>query len=152
MLVRCDLAELIEQCDLSHDVFVVKHDYIPKTKTKFLGQAQSAYPRKNWSSVMVFNNFTSACKRLTPEVVSEKTGSYLHRFQWCQDERIGELDKAWNHLVGEYTENSEAKIVHFTLGTPCFDGYQEQEYSDEWFKEYEAMTSAHNPSVQRRTA
>lgn len=139
MLVRCDIAEIFNECDLHHDVFVVKHDYQPKTDIKFLGQKQHIYPKKNWSSVMVFNNFTQPCRRLTPEIVNTATGAFLHQFQWTQDQRIGDLSNEWNHLVGEYEPNANAKIVHYTLGTPCFSGYENQEYAAEWFAEYEAM-------------
>lgn len=144
MLVRCDIAEILEECDLWHDVFVVKHDYTPKRKTKFLGNDQHVYPRKNWSSVMLFNCFSSACKRLTPQAVNQKSGKYLHQFEWCEGKRIGELPAEWNHLVGEYLGNPGAKIVHFTLGTPCFKGYENQEYASEWFAELEDMNSAVN--------
>ena len=139
VIVRCDIRELLDACDLRHDVFVVKHDYTPKPGSKFLGNTQHAYPKKNWSSVMVFNNFTAPCRRLTPEVVSRQSGKYLHQFEWTTDERVGELPPAFNHLVGEYPENPEAKIVHFTLGTPCFEGYENQEFADEWRFEKEAM-------------
>lgn len=142
MLVRCDIYEVLEYCGLIFDVFVVKHCYKPKSETKFLGNKQHAYPRKNWSSFMVFNNWTSPCRRLTPEVVNTKSGAYLHRFEWCNDHRIGELPVEFNHLVGEYDENPNAKIVHYTLGTPCFKGYENQEYAREWFEELE-MTCAH---------
>lgn len=139
MLVRCDIAEIFEHCDLYHDVFVVKHDYTPKTGTKFLGQAQHVYTKKNWSSVMVFNNFMQPCRRLTPDVVNSASGAYLHQFQWTTEQRVGELPSEWNHLVGEYDQNPDAKIVHFTLGTPCFRGYENQEFADEWFNERELM-------------
>jgi len=142
MLVRCDIYDIFKECDLRHDVFVVKHDYTPRTKTKFLGNKQHAYPKKNWSSVMVFNNFTSPCKRLTADSVSQSTGAYLHRFDWTFEERIGELSPEWNHLVGEYDENPDAKIAHFTLGSPCFKGYENQEFADEWYKELRAMNYA----------
>lgn len=139
MLVRGDIAELLTHCDLKHDVFVVKHDYTPKTDTKFLGQKQHVYPKKNWSSVMVFNNFMQPCRRLVPDVVNHATGAYLHQFDWTQENRIGELPKEWNHLVGEYAPNPDAKLVHYTLGTPCFKGYDNQEFANEWFQERELM-------------
>jgi hypothetical protein len=142
MIVRCDIAEILDECDLYHDVFVVKHDYTPKPGKKFLGNAQSVYPKKNWSSVMLFNCFSSACRRLTTQAVNNADGSYLHQFKWANDDRIGALSKEWNHLVGEQDPNPDAKIVHFTLGTPCFDGYENQEYSQEWFAEKEAMLHA----------
>ena len=139
MIVRCDIAEILEQCDLCHDVFVVKHDYEPSTAAKFLGNKQHIYPKKNWSSMMVFNNFSQACRRLTPEVVNNRSGKYLHQFEWSDNARVGALGPEWNHLVGEYDKNHGAKIVHYTLGTPCFKGYENQEYAKEWFDEYESM-------------
>ena len=142
MLVKCDIYEVLEHCDFRHDVFVVKHNYKPKDQVKFLGNKQHIYPKKNWSSFMVFNNFSAACRRLTPEVVNSKPGSYLHQFQWADEDRVGEIPVYFNHLVGEYAPNPDAKIVHFTLGTPCFKGYEIQEYSDDWYKELE-ISCAH---------
>jgi hypothetical protein len=139
MIVRCDISEIFNECDLWHDVFVVQHDYKPKTGSKFLGNTQHVYPKKNWSSMMVFNNFNQSCRSLTPDIVNHNTGSYLHQFHWTTDQRVGALPKEWNHLVGELGPNPEAKIVHFTLGTPCFKGYENQEFANEWFAEYESM-------------
>lgn len=133
MLVRCDIAEVFEYAQGGYDVHVVKHDYTPKNKIKFLGNEQHNYPKKNWSSVMLFNCYTSPCKRLTAESVGRESGACLHRFEWTTEDRIGELPKEYNHLVGEYDPNPDAKIVHFTLGTPCFEGYENQEYAKEWY-------------------
>lgn len=144
MLVRGDIYDILEHCDLYHDVFVVKHNYDPSTASKFLGNVQHVYPKKNWSSVMVFNNFMYPCKKLTPEVVSVQSGKYLHQFEWTKEERIGELPLEWNHLVGEYPENEEARIIHYTLGTPCFNDYAHQEWSEEWHNEKELMNYAYN--------
>jgi hypothetical protein len=132
MLVRCDIAELLDFVG-GHDVYCVKHKYQPITKTKFLHQVQSVYPRKNWSSLMIFNN--ARCTKLTPEVVNDESGAYLHQMQWADS--VGEIPVAYNHLVGEYAPNPNAKIVHFTLGAPCFEGYEDQEHSSEWHRERE---------------
>lgn len=139
MLVRCDISLLMKECDLAHDVFVVKHDYAPNTETKFLGNKQHLYPKKNWSSMMLFNSSHQHCRKLTPEVVNSGTGKFLHQFEWTEESRVGELGKEWNHLVGELKPNPDAKIVHFTLGTPCFKGYENQEFSKEWFEELNLM-------------
>lgn len=139
MLLLDDIYKVLDYISLRNDVSVVKHDYKPKEGVKFLGNKQYAYPRKNWSSFMVFNNCTDSCKDLTVKVVNEQSGAYLHRFQWANEDRIGELPKEWNHLVGEYEENSNAIVAHFTLGAPCFDGYESQEYAKEWFEEKELM-------------
>lgn len=143
MLVKCDIYELLNHVSLKNDVSVVKHDYKPMIGSKFLGNKQHVYPKKNWSSLMVFNNYTMPCRKLTPEIVNKESGAYLHQFQWINDEsRIGGLPLCYNHLVGEYAKNKDAKIIHFTLGTPCFNGYENQEYADEWFAELE-MACAH---------
>lgn len=139
MLVRCDIYELLEFAGCN-DVSVVKHDYIPKDDGKFLGNKQHVYPKKNWSSLMVFNNWRQPVKRLTPEVVNTASGKYLHQFEWA--DKVGEIPKEYNHLVGEYDPNPNAKIIHYTLGTPCFSGYESQEWAGEWFKEREMMLNA----------
>ena len=147
MLCRVDINELEELAlaNMYHDVLVVKHDYSPTSKTKFLGQPQIPYPCKNWSSVMVFNGHRQAVKRLTPEYINRASGMDLHRFKWANS--VGELTPDWNHLVGEYEPNSHAKIVHFTLGTPCFKGYETCEYAQEWFEELGMMTHCEDPTT-----
>lgn len=120
MLVQADIAELLLLVDPDKAVSVVKHDYIPSTARKMNGQIQTAYPRKNWSSLMVFNN--DRCRELTMQYVNEALPAELHRFDWCDDERIGALPREWNWLVDEYTPNPSAKILHYTLGGPWFPG------------------------------
>ena len=142
MLVRCDIKELFDHCGQDKDVYVVKHDYEPKPEAKFLDNEQHIYPRKNWSSLMLFNCSYPACQRLTDDFVASASPSVLHQFKWCQDDRIGELGVEWNHLVGEYDPNPNAKIVHFTRGTPCFKGLGRQEFSRDWRDELKAMTYA----------
>lgn len=142
MLVRCDIKELFDQCGHDKDVYVVKHDYTPKSEAKFLDNEQHIYPRKNWSSLMLFNCASSACQRLSNDFVTNASPSVLHQFKWCQSDRIGELGVEWNHLVGEYEPNPDAKIVHYTLGTPCFKGLGRQEFSREWRAELKAMNYA----------
>lgn len=141
MLVIGDIYDVLQHCDMRHDVFVVKHDYTPKTASKFLGHAQHVYPKKNWSSMMIFNNFTMPCRRLTPAIINNESGKYLHQFEWTQEKRIGELPPEWNHLVGEFDPNPKARVAHFTLGTPCFPGYEHQEWSGSWFQELKLMKS-----------
>ena len=144
MLCRGDISKLHGISGAA--VSVVKHDYTPRPEDKFLGQRQSIYEKKNWSSLMVFNN--TLCRTLTPEFVNRASGLELHQFKWLPSETwVGELDKNWNHLVGEYQPNPEAKIAHFTLGTPCFPKYSDCEFAEEWKAERDMMLSFTNEAV-----
>jgi hypothetical protein len=141
MLCRADIAELAGAIERQKDkaVIVCKHDYVPATERKFLDQVQTRYARKNWSSLMAFNN--ERCRALSPEYVNSASGLDLHRFAWTADESIGELPLEWNWLVGEYAYNPAAKIVHFTIGGPYFDEYRACDYAGEWFAELESLRS-----------
>ena len=142
MLCRADIAELAALADGADDkaVLVCQHDYVPKTARKFLDQVQTKYPRKNWSSVMLFNN--ARCRALTPEYVNSASGLELHRFAWTEDAAIGALPLEWNWLVGEYAHNPAAKIVHYTLGGPYFSEYRDCDYAEEWFEESRRLNYA----------
>lgn len=141
MLCQADIGELFVYGLAFPDkaVHVVQHDYTPKSARKFLDQPQTAYHRKNWSSVMLFNN--ALCKQLTPEYVNTATGLELHQFKWVADEKIGTLPLDWNWLVGEYEPNDKAKILHYTLGTPCFPDYMFGQEADLWYEEFDKLTT-----------
>ena len=135
MLMRTDINELWRQRDDKYAVQVVKHNYIPKHNKKFLGQTQTAYDKKNWSSVMLMN--CKKCTQLTPDYVNKASGLELHQFKWLEsDDLIGSIDKTWNWLVGEYEYNPEAKNIHFTEGGPWFKDYENVDYAKEWFEYY----------------
>jgi len=140
MLCRADIAELAGWIGRAADkaVLVCQHDYTPKTERKFLDQVQTKYPRKNWSSLMLFNN--ARCEALTTGYVNTASGLDLHRFNWLDDAAIGSLPLEWNWLVGEYEQNPAAKIAHFTLGGPYFDDFRDCDYSDEWREELRLAT------------
>jgi hypothetical protein len=139
MLCRVDIARLAAEIERHGDkaVLVCKHDYVPKGERKFLDQVQTKYPRKNWSSLMLFNN--ERCRALSPDYVNSASGLELHRFAWIEDRLIGELELEWNWLVGEYAHNPSARIVHFTRGGPYFEPYRHCDYAEEWFGEFESM-------------
>jgi len=144
MLCRSDIAGLAAEIERQPGkaVLVCQHDYVPKTERKFLDQVQTRYPRKNWSSLMLFNN--ERCRALTPGYVNSAPGLDLHRFKWLEDRLIGELPLEWNWLVGEYEHRPDARIVHYTLGGPYFDATRDCDYADEWFAEFESMRQAEN--------
>jgi lipopolysaccharide biosynthesis glycosyltransferase len=138
MLVRDDIARLYALRDERYAVMVVKHEHVPKESTKFLGQPQTPYQKKNWSSVMLFNN--ARCRALTLEYVNAASGLELHQFKWlADDDLIGQIPARWNHLVGYSERNTDAALVHFTLGGPYFDEFRDCEYAQEWRDELQAM-------------
>ena len=119
---------------------MVKHHHVPEETTKFLGNPQSKYEKKNWSSVMLFNN--TKCRALTPQYVNTATGLELHRFQWLgDDDLIGDIPHRWNHLVGydETVAVGDVSNLHYTIGGPYFNEYKDTDYAKEWFAELSAM-------------
>ena len=138
MLMLDDIANLWKLRDDRYSVMVVKHNHVPRETVKFLGRTQSKYDKKNWSSVMLFNN--ARCRALSPEYVNRASGLELHQFKWLgNDGLIGALPERWNHLVGYNPPRPDAALVHYTIGGPYFDAFRECEYSREWFAERDAM-------------
>ena len=136
MICQTDIKELLDLRDNSKALQVVKHDYKTKANQKYLGNINQDYPRKNWSSVILWNCAHPKHKILTPDFIANESGKYLHRFSWLEDSEIGELPKEWNWLATEYPKNEQANIIHYTLGTPCFKDYRNTEMSDIWLKKY----------------
>lgn len=140
MLMLDDIANLWALRDERFAVMVVKHNHVPQESKKFLGQAQSKYKKKNWSSVMLMN--CAKCTALTPDYVNEASGLALHRFQWLpSDDYIGVLPHQWNHLV-DYdapVDVSQISNLHWTKGGPYFTEYRNSSYADLWFREREQI-------------
>lgn len=129
-----DVADLQQYNDPDKAVYCVQHDYTPKEAVKMDGQAQTVYPRKNWSSFMLFNCGHASTRQLTPDLVNRESGAYLHRMQWAKDEEIGSIPTAWNWLDGwnEEPDSGKPNAVHYTSGGPWFDNYQNVAYADIW--------------------
>ncbi len=140
MLVLEDIVKLWALRDDKYAVMCVKHDHVPKEKTKFLGTQQTKYEKKNWSSVMLFN--CAKCTALTPDYVNSASGLDLHRFNWLgADDLIGEIPHRWNLLVG-YDQSipvDEVSNLHYTIGGPYFHDYKDIDYAAEWFAERDEM-------------
>ena len=135
MMLRCDIAEVFNevQNQPGKAVYVVQHDYTPSEKIKYLNTVQYAYPRKNWSSFVLWDCGHIANRSLTPDFFNTATGLELHRFTWLKDEEIGELNVRWNWLVGDYKDPPEdVRNVHWTNGGPYFSEYQNCDFSHEW--------------------
>ena len=137
MMFRSDIAELWNMRDSKYAIMCCQHDYTPKQDIKFRGAKNEAFEKKNWSSLMMFNN--ELCWQLQPPYVSKVGGLELHQFKWLPHpswEQIGSIPLEWNWLVTEYDYNREAKNVHWTLGGPWFNDYKYCDYADEWFEIY----------------
>jgi len=139
MICQTDIKELLDLRDNSKALQVVKHDYKTTASQKYLGNINQDYPRKNWSSVILWNCAHPKHKILTPDFIANESGKYLHRFSWLDDNEIGELPKEWNWLATEYPNNKQANIIHYTLGAPCFRDYRNTEMSDIWLKKYDRL-------------
>jgi lipopolysaccharide biosynthesis glycosyltransferase len=134
MICQADIKELWDLRDDSKALLVVKHNYKTKASQKYLGNTNENYPRKNWSSLVLWNCSHPSHKILTPHFIAKQSGKYLHRFSWLDDNDIGELPMEWNWLAIEYPVNIKAKLVHFTLGTPCFMSYRNTEMANYWLE------------------
>jgi hypothetical protein len=132
-LWTCDVNEVFEKyADDKYAVCCVKHNYKNcHGKTKMDGRPQEFYPRKNWSSLMLYNCAHPSTKNLTLENVSTQTPAWLHRMQWAKDEEVGEIDKSYNYLVGYYDDNN-IKALHYTDGGPWHPGYENVEHGKLW--------------------
>ena len=134
MILTTDIKELFDQADDKYAVMCVQHDYKVKETTKMDGQKQTIYPRKNWSSVVLWNCSHKSNRKVTQDFVNdpEINGAYLHRFSWLKDKEIGELDHTWNYLVGVYDDIEKPKLIHYTEGGPWFENYRDTEFAQLW--------------------
>lgn len=118
-------------------VWVVKHQHAGAEGKKMCGLAQTQYPRKNWSSVVLWDCDHPANRRLTLRDVNTRPGSWLHQFGWLADDEIGELDPKWNQLIGVQPDSEiqpDKGILHWTLGGPWFEGWEPKPFDDLWVK------------------
>jgi len=134
-----DVAELFDQADSDKAVMVVKHGPISVNGMKMDGQPQLAYPRKNWSSVILWNCDHPANWRLSLQDVNERPGRDLHQFYWLHDSEIGELSSDWNWLVGCQPKPKFPKVAHFTSGGPWIKNWQPAEHDDLWLTIFNSL-------------
>ena len=137
-----DIKELVENVSYPgnkfHEkaVYVCKHEHKPTNTLKMDNKVQTTYPRKNWSSLIVWNCAHEKNKQITVNKVNTETGAFLHRFNWLDDREIGSIPLQWNWLVDYYTEPKDGtpKALHYTEGGPWFENYKNCSYSQEWLK------------------
>jgi lipopolysaccharide biosynthesis glycosyltransferase len=137
-LWQCDIEELLEFYNSELSVMCVQHDYVPKQATKMDGIKQFNYPRKNWSSLMLFNCEHPDCKTLTPDIVSTETPQYLHRMNWTSDKLIGKIPLEYNWLEGDYGSSVEPKVIHYTNGGPWYKTW-DGDFRTNWTDIYDSI-------------
>lgn len=137
MLFLDDVAELFSYADPRYAVMCVKHNHQPKETKKMGGHEQTAYQRKNWSSVMLWNCDHPSNNRLTVEMINSWPGLLLHRFAWLKDEEIGELPAEWNWLVNVSPKPKQPKLAHYTLGGPWIAKWKKQPCDNLWLEAHE---------------
>ncbi|MBP1805041.1 glycosyltransferase [Rubellimicrobium aerolatum] len=137
-----DVYEALDIVDPSKAVHVVQHDYSPANAIKMDNKQQTVYPRKNWSSFILFNGTHPDVKALTPSVVNAAEPAFLHRFTWVSDDSmIGSLPLEWNFLEGEYRKPDAVPMaIHYTNGGPWFDNWQHVDFADLWTAERDLVT------------
>jgi len=135
-LWKCNPEELLDYLE-DHKMAVVKHEDYEAIGSKMDGVKNKSYPRKNWSSLMLFNNIDFKGV-LSKKYLDNASPADLHQFAWCCDNCIGDLPKKYNCLVGHYNCNN-AKAFHYTNGGPWFKEYKDKEKSLAWWEVYESL-------------
>jgi lipopolysaccharide biosynthesis glycosyltransferase len=139
-----DIAELLALANADKAVSCVQHDHRPPEDTKMENAVQTVYPRKNWSSLMLFNCAHPSVRKLDAETVNSQTGAFLHRMQWAADDEIGALPETWNWLEGwcKAASGEIPKVIHYTRGGPWFEQWQDVEFADLWREEWARVQAA----------
>ena len=138
-LWRADVREIMNYADPKCAVMVVphKHEPAPDDVVKMDKQAQTAYWRKNWSSLMLWNLGHAGAHRPNLYDLNHWHKHKLHSFWWLAPNEIGFLPECWNWLEGVSPTTPDGlvhlpKAVHFTRGLPNMPGYENSGYADEW--------------------
>jgi hypothetical protein len=133
-----DVANLLAEGAGDHALHCVQHDHHPPEKYKMDGKVQTRFPRKNWSSLMLFDCGHEANRALDPDRVSTASPAFLHRMQWLNDDQIGSLSRRWNWLEGWYSgrPKSPPGAVHYTRGGPWFDAWKGCDFAELWLEEH----------------
>ncbi|MFN4283648.1 MAG: glycosyltransferase [Alphaproteobacteria bacterium] len=143
-LWTADVAALVRLADPRYGALCVQHDYRPPETVKMDGAVQTVYPRKNWSSLILFNCAHPQTRRLSPDVANRESGAFLHRFQWLDDAAIGALPETWNWLEGWCAKPAAGlpSAIHYTRGGPWFDNWRHVDYAAEWLAEAASVERA----------
>ena len=140
MLFTRDVKELFDMADDRYAVMVVQHDYTPVNSVKMDGKKQTAHPRKNWSSLVLWNCGHPYNQNVNVSLVNGKSPAFLHQFKWLGKRDIGSLPLEWNWLEGEYDKPEFPPAnIHYTQGGPWFEQWQNVDYADMWNQHYKEV-------------
>ena len=153
-LFTTDIKQVFKGLDPAKALYCVQHEYTPTHDVKMDGKKQTSYPRKNWSSFMVFNCDHPDVKALTPAVVNSASPAFLHRFEWIRDgDAIGALALDWNFLEGEYPKPEKTpRVIHYTNGGPWFEQWRGCDYADLWVRERDLYLQSPDAAEARESA
>lgn len=144
-----DVWEMLDEIEDGKALHCVQHDYTPANAVKMDGKVQTVYPRKNWSSAMLFDAAHPKVRALTPEVVNSASPAHLHRFAWLDDSEIGALNLKWNFLEGEYPKPEiTPTVIHYTNGGPWFEDWQDVDYAADWCAERDAYLAEQSTAAK----
>ena len=139
-----DIYELINNFEIDNEnnnnkfsIGCVKHKCYTNektlNKTKMDGKYQSWYPRKNWTSLIIFNCSHYKCKKLTLDTLNDANPSWLQRLYWINEIKKNENDEEEfddiliksisyknNFLYGYYSDLNNINAIHLTEGGPWF--------------------------------
>tara|TARA_R100000329_G_scaffold123830_1_gene102358 strand:- start:481 stop:1137 length:657 start_codon:yes stop_codon:yes gene_type:complete len=135
-LWKCDIKEVLDYLG-GNAMAVVKHPEYEIQENKMDGAKNKNYPKKNWSSLMVFDNARMKSK-LSKAYLDNASPAQLHEFHFINENRIGSIPLEYNSLVGHY-DLKDAKALHYTNGGPWFEAWKETEASEEWWKVYNSL-------------
>lgn len=116
-------AGMMQHCDQSKAVMVCQHEHKPSNTAKMDGMQQTLYPRKNWSSMILWNLDHPSNAKCDRVLVNEADGGRLHNFSWLHESEIGSLPLGWNFLLGHTSVEHDWKAIHYTDGGPWIDGW-----------------------------
>ncbi|HEX7928048.1 MAG TPA: hypothetical protein VF678_10675, partial [bacterium] len=141
-LFQEDVAALWALRDPRFAVQCVQHRHAPAPGPKMDGRSQEPYPRKNWSSLVLWNCTHPANRTLTVDAVNTQPGRWLHGFAWLPDDAIGTLPERWNWLSGWSSRDVEPAAIHYTGGGPWFENCLTVPLAERWIAEAGRMKRA----------
>lgn len=146
-----DVRELAEHADERYALMCVHHQdkashctHVGPSEGPLMDGVQlTGYPRLNWSSMVLYNCGHPKNQVLTPDLVNAQTRRFLHRFLWLEDHEIGAVPGTWNFLVKHNTLPPAGapipRAIHYTLGGPWFDAYNDCDFADLWLRERDEL-------------